>query len=706
MTVPSTRTRSAPKFSQSGRRPQLRRYAVTSGLIAALVLIGGPIARFANAASVGPNVNLSAALGNQVEPAIAVNPANPNQIFAVAMDETLAGGFVTARSSDGGATWTRGRVGTSVPIAAADPSVSFDSFGNLFLSYIDKGTRNAQILDLSTNGGATFSYLTALAAQPDQPTVTTGPGSSPGTGSVWVSWSGNLGYMWVDGAPVTGLGAVGAFGAAQAIIGSQGFSYGDIAVGPSGQVMMSFGPASAVLGGSIYTATSNGLGQPFGEAQPATTTVVGGFEAIPAQPTRGIDSESGLAYDRSSGPHKGRVYLMYTDATLAGSTNTDIYVRYSDNSGASWSGAVRVNDDAGSASQFLPRLAVDQTTGELGVSWYDTRNDPLNVQAELFGAFSTDGGATFTPNVKISARASSEAGADPPPAGYPDLDYGDYTGSSFAAGKLFPAWADNSNSTGENPDGTLKGFDIYTAAVQAPPLVSPPTLATEPASALTPISATLSASVNPNGAAVTDCHFDYGVTELYGSSAPCTPSPGSGNGPETVSASLTGLGVHTTYHFRIVATNLGGTSYGSDRTFTTLPITPIVGGAFVIGDPHTQPGETVTFWSGYWVLWNGLSGGGWPIGFSGFATSIPNNPPQCGDSWTSGLPGLFSKAPATVPELMYVIVSNSIASNWNWTSPSMYQGNTKKVLLVRTNPGYGPDWSHTGTATIVAQICP
>ncbi len=51
---------------------------------------------------------------------------------------------------------------------------------------------------------------------------------------------------------------------------------------------------------------------------------------------------------------------------------------------------------------------------------------------------------------------------------------------------------------------------------------------------------------------------------------PCSPLPGSGSSPVEVSASLSGLVKNTSYHFRIVATNPAGTSYGSDRTFATL----------------------------------------------------------------------------------------------------------------------------------------
>jgi hypothetical protein len=114
---------------------------------------------------------------------------------------------------------------------------------------------------------------------------------------------------------------------------------------------------------------------------------------------------------------------------------------------------------------------------------------------------------------------------------------------------------------------------------------SPPTVVPGAASSVTQTTATLYATVNPNWGDVIRCEFDYGPTERFTNSAPCAALPGSGGNPVAVSAAITGLAASTTYHFRIVATNSGGTSDGIGETFTTMSNPP----TGEIGEHLTNP---------------------------------------------------------------------------------------------------------------------
>src|SRR5207249_1013493 len=367
-----------------------------------------------------------------------------------------------------------------------DPSLASDEFGNIFLAYLSSSI--VVKVALSTDGGATFSPLAAAAASGgssnapgrrlgrlpggDQPSVTAGHGA------VWVTWTGAGGVIQAAGAPVTGQGRIGAFSTPQSVQGSNNHGdYGDIAIGPNGQIFVAYqyptgGEGPATIYGSL---DADGLGAGgFSQAKQILVTNVGGFDYIPAQSGRSVDAETELAWDRTGGPHSGRLYLLFTSEQPQESNDMDIQVQHSEDNGSTWTSPVRVNDDTTTTrSQFNPRIALDPTTENLAVAWYDCRKDKgnhhfgdtngiPNDDITIWGSYSTDGGGTFTPNRRISQGVSNDDDAAN------GVDYGDYEGLAFYGGKYFYAWADNSNSTGDNPDGTLSRLDVYTAKVRVP----------------------------------------------------------------------------------------------------------------------------------------------------------------------------------------------------------------------------------------------
>lgn len=89
---------------------------------------------------------------------------------------------------------------------------------------------------------------------------------------------------------------------------------------------------------------------------------------------------------------------------------------------------------------------------------------------------------------------------------------------------------------------------------------------THDATKCTPHAAQLNGIVNTRGMS-TVVTFEYGPTSNYGSSVPATQNPVSGPAASIVSANAADLKAGTNYHYRIVATNDEGTTYGGDVTF-------------------------------------------------------------------------------------------------------------------------------------------
>lgn len=105
----------------------------------------------------------------------------------------------------------------------------------------------------------------------------------------------------------------------------------------------------------------------------------------------------------------------------------------------------------------------------------------------------------------------------------------------------------------------------------------------------------LASTVDPQGVQ-TFYEFDLGVDTSYGTSV--FGNAGFGSEPVDVSISFHGLAAGTTYHYRLVATNIYGTTYGPDETFTTrgystatlsAPVASVLLAMPTVAFPQTKP---------------------------------------------------------------------------------------------------------------------
>ncbi len=124
-------------------------------------------------------------------------------------------------------------------------------------------------------------------------------------------------------------------------------------------------------------------------------------------------------------------------------------------------------------------------------------------------------------------------------------------------------------ATATSSGETTNGSDLSFSTACPAPIVT-----TTAATGVTIGAATLNASVNPNGLA-TNASFEWGLTTAYGQTT--TPvAMGSGSSAVALSADLTSLAACSTYHFRATATSSGGTTNGSDLSFSTPCPAPTV----------------------------------------------------------------------------------------------------------------------------------
>jgi hypothetical protein len=416
------------------------------------------------------NISQNPMMAESNEGTIAVNARNPSRLFAAynefQNDEVV--GVGASYSTDGGASWQPSDLAALLP-SLGDPDAAFDQFGNLFFAYLsqpDAMGNTYVVVAESFNSGASFARSIRFDSFPaDQPKVATGPAGIIAPAQVVISWEAVPSQaIYARAAAVLDFGDVDMFGGAQQVPNSAG-SPGNVAIGPDGTVMVDWHTTANLQGPStVYGATARpllifGFNAPF----EITTSQVGlhtrlGDPGPLFDDSEGISVEPNLAWDRSGGSHDGRIHVVYTDLREAGSQDSNIYARYSDDQGRTWSAPAKVNDDLTVNSQFLPQIALDQTTGNVALAWYDARNSPDNTTVELYASVSTDGGGTWLPNRMLSSGDSDSH------ASMNNNNFGDYNEMDAFGGYFYPIWADNSGQLDPTPNN-LPSFDM--ATVQA-----------------------------------------------------------------------------------------------------------------------------------------------------------------------------------------------------------------------------------------------
>ncbi len=262
-------------------------------------------------------------------------------------------------------------------------------------------------------------------------------------------------------------------------------------------------------------------------------------------------------------------------------------------------------DGVGTAAQFYSlQAAAVSTSGQVYLA--DTYNQTIRLGGEastriiaLSGTFGFGGitvGQTASGTLTITNTGNSQL--DVSKITYPTGFSGSWSGSiasgssqnvtvTFAPTAAI-AYSGNivitSDATAGSPRIAVTGTGL--------PAPAAPIVTTNAATLITGTSATLNASVNPEGEA-TAVYFQYGTSTAY-SQVTGTDNLAAGSSAVAALAETGSLSTRTVYHYRAVATNAVSTTYGSDRTFTTLA-GPAIGANPIseVGATDVQVNETL-----------------------------------------------------------------------------------------------------------------
>lgn len=416
--------------------------------------------------TVGSNVDLSDECGPQSETFIALNHAN-SQNLAAGSNEIFRDPMRGYFSFNGGASWGGVDLPLPPPLSGtndtrfgSDPSLAFDSLGDVFYSYIvvffggGRGIDGTELaVARSSDGGQSypqvsfFSFSSGSDHFNDKPMIAAdNNSSSPFRDNVYLAWDAASGGSTAGGIRLARSSDHGVSFTIDRVDNPSGpgKSIGAVPfVGPNGEVYVAWNDFGA---NTIAFNRSFDGGVTFGNASVIANKTAPFEILVPAESFRGALIYPACDADRSNGPHRGRLYCSWMDQLPSGFA--DIFLSFSDDRGATWSNPQTVPDPL-PVDRFNHWLQVDAVTGDVNLSFYDTRNDTTGqrFQTDIYFAQSKDGGVTFlSPNVRVTTASSNEHDCNGvfPCAGI-DLgnQQGDYEGLASFAGVSHPVWTDS-----------------------------------------------------------------------------------------------------------------------------------------------------------------------------------------------------------------------------------------------------------------------
>lgn len=432
-----------------------------------------PAAPTPDAISVGGNVRTSGAQTTpRSESAIAINFFNPTNVIAASNNISSGGRQAMFYSSDSGATWGQTLLSLTTGDAFhSDPTVDWtsDSVGwSTTIGINSLGTTLKMRSYKSTTSGSSWTFETTFS----------GTQNSTDKQLIWVDHSAssafknNLYACWHNGTPAY-------FNRRSASTGTwlstpvklsgtetSGTAIGcDVKTNSSGHVFV-FWPATTNRG--LFVRKSTDGGGTWATTVKLATSYDGYDIGVPSFASRrALIYVSGGAYKTAT---RDEVYAAWTDLSgetgcttasnepgtnAASACKTRIWFARSTNGGTTWAAPIKINNQASKNDQFNQWLAVDETSGRIGVMYYDTVADANRKKTHVYYQSSSDGGLTWSAAVQVTSAQTDEtvSGADS------GNQYGDYNGLSGYLGKFLPSWTDRRNNAKE---------EIWTAPVSDP----------------------------------------------------------------------------------------------------------------------------------------------------------------------------------------------------------------------------------------------